>query len=163
MVLFIAALPLLALLVGATPYSSRDASFWRRQNDTTEPQFPASPASCGVCSQNYDSIKLCISVIPVVANFTTVIDNPGSFVNVLTCGCSDTFNTTFPECVDCFENTNQQAVLNMDDPDAVLTGLTKVCAFERALGIHNSAPVNSMPLFTLGLGAVALVLGTVWW
>ncbi|KAJ7827885.1 hypothetical protein B0H14DRAFT_2813120 [Mycena olivaceomarginata] len=152
MVLFIAALPLLALLVGATPHSSRDASFWRRQNDTTEPQFPASPASCGVCSQNYDSIKLCISVIPVVANFTTL-------VNVLTCGCSDTFNTTFRT----FENTNQQAVLNMDDPDAVLTGLTKVCAFERALGIHNSAPVNSMPLLTLGLGAVALVLGTVWW
>ncbi|KAF7369805.1 hypothetical protein MVEN_00313100 [Mycena venus] len=161
MVLFIAvaALPLLALLVGASPYASWDASL-RRRNDT-EPQFPSSPPSCG----NYDNIKLCITVIPVVANFTTVIANPGSFVDVLTCGCSDTFNATFPQCVDCFEDTNQQAVLNISDPDAVLTGLTKVCALERSIGIgKNGALVNSMPLFSLGLGAaVVLMLGNAWW
>jgi hypothetical protein len=54
MVLFIAvaALPLLALLVGGSPSPFMDASLRRRDaNDTVEPQFPASPASCGVCSQ----------------------------------------------------------------------------------------------------------------
>ncbi|KAJ7270641.1 hypothetical protein B0H12DRAFT_1093219 [Mycena haematopus] len=161
MVLFIAVavLPLLALLVAASPYN--DASLRRR--NASDPDFPSSPPSCGLCAQNYSSIELCITVIPVVANFTTVLDNPGSFVDVLTCGCSTTFNITFPECVDCFENTNQQDVLNMDDPDAVLTGLTKVCALERSVGIGNGALVNSMPLFSVVLGAVVLMLGSASW
>ncbi|KAF7373627.1 hypothetical protein MSAN_00573100 [Mycena sanguinolenta] len=189
MVLFIAAavLPLLAFIVAASPYS--DAAL-RRRNDTT-PDFPSSPASCGLCAQasapfspylspnstlahvyvplplnpglNYSSIELCITVIPVVANFTTVIENPGSFADVLTCGCSPTFNITFPECVDCFENTNQQQFLNISDPDAVLTGLTKVCELEQSVGIGgNGALVNSIPLFSLGLGAVVLMLGNAW-
>ncbi|KAJ6463545.1 hypothetical protein C8R45DRAFT_1026124 [Mycena sanguinolenta] len=161
MVLFIAVavLPLLALLAAASPYS--DTALWRR--NTTTPDFPSSPASCGLCAQNYSSISLCISAIPVVANFTTVIENPGSFVDVITCGCSPTFNVTFPECVDCFENTNQQSALNISDPDAVFTGLAKVCALEHSLGIGNGALVNSMPLFSLGLAAVVLLLGNTWW
>ncbi|KAJ7852979.1 hypothetical protein B0H13DRAFT_2083467 [Mycena leptocephala] len=147
MVLFIAvaAVPLLALLVGGSPSPFMDASLRRRDaNDTVEPQFPASPASCGVCSQ----IKLCINVVPAAANSTTIIDNPGEFFDLLTCGCSSTFNTTFRA----FENTNQQAVLNMSDPDAVVTGLEKVCAFERALGINKNA-----------LGAMTLMLVNAWW
>ncbi|KAJ6554476.1 hypothetical protein B0H19DRAFT_1153692 [Mycena capillaripes] len=155
----VAVLPLLSVLVGASSYSG--GALLRPRNDT-DPDFPASPPSCGVCAQNYDSIKLCISVVPVVANFTTVIENPGSFVNVLTCGCSSTFNTTFPECVDCFQNTNQDSALNMSDPDAVLTGLEKVCAFEHSVGIGNNAIANSGPFSVLAIAAIVLILANAW-
>ncbi|KAJ6492919.1 hypothetical protein C8R47DRAFT_1120432 [Mycena vitilis] len=159
MVLFIAAavLPLLALLVGSTPNPSRSYSLWSRD----DPQFPASPPSCGLCAQNYNDIQLCMTLVPVVANFSEVISNPGSFVDVLTCACSSTFNATFPQCVDCFQNTNQQSFLNESDPDAVLAGLTKVCAFERAVGVGNNA-VDSRPLFASTLGAMVLMLASVW-
>ncbi|KAJ6625947.1 hypothetical protein B0H10DRAFT_1782192, partial [Mycena sp. CBHHK59/15] len=82
---------------------------------------------------NYTEIQLCISVAPVMANFSTVISNPGSFINVITCACTDPFKTTFPECVDCFENTDQEDVLNMSDLDAVIEGINKVCALESAI------------------------------
>ncbi|KAJ7153443.1 hypothetical protein C8R43DRAFT_1001939 [Mycena crocata] len=153
MVLFIAvaAVPLLALLVGASPYPSEDTSLQLR-TDSGDPQFPASPASCGQCQQNYDSIKLCISVAPVMANFSTVISNPGSFINVITCACTEPFKTTFPQCVDCFENTDQQAVLNMPDPDAVIEGINKVCALEQSIfGIGSgSGSTTAAPASTTG-------------
>ncbi|KAJ7730259.1 hypothetical protein DFH07DRAFT_849206 [Mycena maculata] len=141
MVLFIAAiLPLLALLATASPHPSRDNSLQLRQDDSDDPQFPASPASCGECEENYDSIKLCISVAPVMANFSTVIANPGSFISVITCACTEPFKSTFPQCVDCFENTGQEAVLNMSDPDDVIAGINKVCALESAVfGIGSSS------------------------
>ncbi|KAF8192801.1 hypothetical protein K438DRAFT_1829691 [Mycena galopus ATCC 62051] len=157
MVLFIAAavLPLLAILVGASPY--KEASL--RRSNVSDPDFPSSPASCGQCAQNYSSIELCMTVVSSVVNFSTIIDNPGSFTDILTCGCSPTFNVTFPECLDCFESTNQTALFGIDDPADTLTGLTKVCDFERSVGIGNGALVNSMPLFSLVLGAVVLMLG----
>ncbi|KAK7055502.1 hypothetical protein R3P38DRAFT_2847420 [Favolaschia claudopus] len=162
MVLFIAAaiLPLLALFASASPYAPQD-SLWRRTDDASgDPQFPQSPASCGVCSQHYDDIKLCLSVVPVVANFSFVISHLGNFTNVVTCGCDGTFNATFPQCVDCFQNTGQQAVLNMDDPQAVITGLEKVCALERSIGINNGAVANTVGL--LGL-VLVVILGNALW
>ncbi|KAJ7042956.1 hypothetical protein C8F04DRAFT_58290 [Mycena alexandri] len=97
-----------------------------------------------VSRQNYDNIKLCMSLVPIMANSSTVIANPGSFIDVLTCGCTEPFKSTFPECVDCFENTNQDAVLNITDVDAVMQGLTKVCALEGAIfGIGTSSSTTS--------------------
>ncbi|KAJ7146199.1 hypothetical protein C8R44DRAFT_756833 [Mycena epipterygia] len=142
MVLFIAAtLPLLALLAAASPYPSRDAALRPRTN-STDPQFPSSPASCGLCQQNYDSIKLCISVVPVMANSSTIISNPGSFINVITCACTEPFQSTFPQCIDCFQTTNQDAVLNMSDSEDVIDGINKVCAFEAALGIGSGSSIS---------------------
>ncbi|KAJ6578793.1 hypothetical protein DFH09DRAFT_1148327 [Mycena vulgaris] len=138
MVLFIAVagLSLLALAT-ASPYPSRDISGSLRlrtdSSDSDDPRFPDSPASCGLCQQNYDSIKLCISVVPVMANSSTIISNPGSFINVISCACGDTFKSTFPQCVDCFEKTDQEALLNIASTDDVFTGINKVCALEGAI------------------------------
>ncbi|KAJ7756339.1 hypothetical protein B0H16DRAFT_1721934 [Mycena metata] len=196
--LFIAAaaavLPLLALRVAGSP---APASFGelslQRRDDTPEPQFPSSPATCGQCQQasmqNYDNIKLCMSLVPIMANSSTVIANPGSFIDVLTCGCTEPFKSTFPECVDCFENTNQDAVLNITDVDAVTQGLAKVCALEGAIfGIGDSSSsttssattatttttaatstsstssggVLRIPLSGLAFAAMAVLLGNAW-
>ncbi|KAJ7452041.1 hypothetical protein B0H11DRAFT_2068374 [Mycena galericulata] len=165
MVLFIATvLPLLVLLAAASPYPPQDASLWLRQDSASDPQFPASPASCGLCQQNYDSIKLCLSVVPIMANSSTIISNPGSFVDVITCACTQPFNSTFPQCVNCFEATGQTAVLNMSSPDDVVAGVTKVCEFEGALfgSKTSAAATNPVPLSGLLLSAVLLMLGSAW-
>jgi hypothetical protein len=150
MVLFIAAsvISLLAVITNASPYPFSDLSL-RLRTDSDEPQFPASPASCGLCQQNYDSIKLCISVVPIMVNFTTVIENPGSFVNVISCACGDQFKTTFPQCIDCFEQTDQESFLNMPDPDAVIEGTNKVCALENAVfGSGSTSSIEPVGGFT---------------
>jgi hypothetical protein len=52
----------------------------------------------------------------------------------------------------------------MSDPDAVVTGLEKVCAFERALGINkNGGVINIRPISGLALGAMTLMLVNAWW
>ncbi|KAJ7092480.1 hypothetical protein B0H15DRAFT_175437 [Mycena belliarum] len=144
MVLFIAtaALSLLAL-AAASPYPPRDASLRPRTNITdTDPQFPSSPPSCGPCQQNYQAIKLCVSVVPVMANFSSVISNPGSFINVISCACSEPFKSTFPQCIDCFQKTGQEALLNMPNPDAVIDGTNKVCALEAAIfGVGSTSSI----------------------
>ncbi|KAJ7161054.1 hypothetical protein C8R46DRAFT_1106369 [Mycena filopes] len=188
MVLFIAVLPFLAfVLASPAPTPLGTTSVWSR-DDTPEPQFPSSPASCGQCQQNYDNIKLCMSLVPIMADSSTIIKNPSDFIAVLTCSCTEPFKSTFPECVDCFQNTNQDAVLNITDTDAVMQGLTKVCALEGALfGIGTSSSTTAantdpapttdattptstpssgallrVPLTGLILAAVSVMLGNVW-
>ncbi|KAF7297299.1 hypothetical protein MIND_00963100 [Mycena indigotica] len=111
---------------------SRSAALYRDGN-SDDPQFPASPASCGVCQQNYQSMKLCLQQVPVMVNFTTVIQNPGSFADVIICACRDPFHSTFGPCVDCFQQTNQERFLLTDNPNAVINGINKVCGLEGAL------------------------------
>ncbi|KAJ7222206.1 hypothetical protein GGX14DRAFT_540341 [Mycena pura] len=185
MVLFmsLAPLPLLVLLASGSP-SPRPARDVVLLSRDSEPQFPSSPSTCGVCQQNYDAIKLCLSVVPVMANFTSVITNPGSFTDTITCACSDPFHSTFAPCIDCFEQTNQTSFLNMPDPVAVVNGLNKVCALEGAvfgIGVSSSivAPASatqasdnnsngaiaSRPFSSssLLLGAAVLLLGSACW
>ncbi|KAJ7699315.1 hypothetical protein B0H17DRAFT_1049413 [Mycena rosella] len=148
MVLFIAVAALSVFaLAAASPYPSRDTLQLRfepsDEDDSASPQFPDEPKSCGVCQQNYDSIKLCLSVVPVMANSSTILANPGSFINVITCACTDPFKSTFPECLDCFQQTNQEALLNMPDPTAVIEGTNQVCALEGALfGVGSSSSIT---------------------
>lgn len=84
MVLFIATiLPLLALLAAASPYPPRDALQLRQ--DAGDPQFPASPASCGLCQQV--SLPPWISSSPSAAGHTSTpdvmpISDPFSFAEL---------------------------------------------------------------------------------
>ncbi|KAJ7728865.1 hypothetical protein B0H16DRAFT_1587810, partial [Mycena metata] len=86
--LFIAAaaaavLPLLALRVAGSPApASFEELSLQRRDDTPEPQFPSSPATCGQCQQASMQVPI-------------VIANPGSFIDVLTCGCTEPFKSTF--------------------------------------------------------------------
>jgi len=95
---------------------------------TVQPVFPDAPPSCPICAQNYDGISSCAQAAPVLANFTSVLFNPGAFIDVIKCACTDTFQSAFPQCVDCFEKTNQTDVLNSPDLPSVVNGLRQVCA-----------------------------------
>lgn len=100
----------------------------------------------------------CAEAAPVLQNFTNVrpptltllscsnqnvkvIFNPGAFVDVIKCACVDTFQSVFPQCVDCFMRTGQENVLNTPNLPAVVDGMRKVCAIESAL-LGNVSAVN---------------------
>ncbi|THH07602.1 hypothetical protein EW145_g3272 [Phellinidium pouzarii] len=111
-------------------------SLFHRQDDAAStPSFTASPPSCPLCAQNYANINSCAAAAPVLANFTTVIFNPGAFIYVIKCACTDTFQSAYPQCVDCFTQTNQTAFLSAS-PSAlpsIVTGIRNVCAVESTL------------------------------
>ncbi|GLB44514.1 hypothetical protein LshimejAT787_1701410 [Lyophyllum shimeji] len=123
-------------LVGASPaVVSSDGPRLGLQRRTTPPFFPQTPASCPICAQNYDLINSCAAAAPVLANFTNVIFNPGAFVDVIKCACTDTFQSAYPQCVDCFTQTNQTQVLNYNTQDlpSIVAGMRKICALESSL------------------------------
>ncbi|KAI0260977.1 hypothetical protein BC834DRAFT_831009 [Gloeopeniophorella convolvens] len=98
-----------------------------------QPFFPDSPSSCPICEQNYGSINSCAQACPVLANFSSVLFNPGAFIDVIKCACTDTFQSVFPQCADCFEKTNQTAVLDTPDLPAVVNGVRQTCEFASSL------------------------------
>ncbi|KAK7688681.1 hypothetical protein QCA50_008219 [Cerrena zonata] len=98
----------------------------------TDPFFPDEPASCPICAQSYPSINSCAQAAPVLSNFSMIIFNPGAFIDVIKCACTDTFQT-FPQCADCFIKTNQSDVLNTPDLPGVVSGMRQICALESTL------------------------------
>ncbi|KAI8990388.1 WD40 repeat-like protein [Trametes punicea] len=98
-----------------------------------QPVFPDQPPSCPICEQNFGSIDSCAQAAPVLANFSMIIFNPGAFIDVIKCACADTFQSAYPQCVDCFTQTNQTQFLNSSDLPSVLTGIRNICAIESTL------------------------------
>ena len=115
--------------VWANPVSSYRLAFISRQ--TVRPYFPDTPASCPICASGYPNISTCAEAAPVLANFSSVcaycnmgvlahqmfkntslhhydtckkkvIFNPGAFISVIKCSCTDTFQYIFPQCADWF-------------------------------------------------------------
>jgi hypothetical protein len=66
-------------------------------------------------------------------NSPQVIFNPGAFIDVIKCACVDTFQSVFPQCVDCFIQTGQENVLNSPNLPAVVDGMRKVCGVASTL------------------------------
>ncbi|TFK92175.1 hypothetical protein K466DRAFT_513991 [Polyporus arcularius HHB13444] len=126
----------------------------RTNEDSGEPQFPDQPPSCPICAQNFDSIDSCAQAAPVLQNFSMIIFNPGAFIDVIKCACADTFQSTYPQCVDCFIQTNQTQFLNSQDLPAVVDGMRKICALESTLlgGVATAdgevTPTSSLPVPT---------------
>ncbi|KAF7307864.1 hypothetical protein MKEN_01146900 [Mycena kentingensis (nom. inval.)] len=144
MLVFIALAYLGSFIASASPAPAAMALVRRTDTDTdsTTPQFPTTPASCGICQQNYPAINLCMREVPVMANFTSVLSNPGSFVDVVTCACKDPFHASFGYCVDCFQRTDQDSFLNTDNVADVITGIDKVCALgDSVFGAGNPTPI----------------------
>ncbi|OCH92523.1 hypothetical protein OBBRIDRAFT_751131 [Obba rivulosa] len=106
-----------------------------RQAPSATPVFPSDIPSCQQCQQNYANIDSCAQAAPVLANFTTIIFNPGAFISIIECACGDTFQSAYPQCVDCFEQTNQTAFLNTSSSDlpGIITGIRNICALESTL------------------------------
>jgi len=98
-----------------------------------DPVFPDQPPSCPICSENYGSISSCAQAAPVLANVSEILFNPGAFIDVIKCACTDTFQSVYPQCVDCFEKTNQTNFLNSQDLPAVVSGIRSICAIASTL------------------------------
>jgi len=112
----------------------------------TTPYFPPTPPSCPICEADYPNINSCAQACPVLANFSMVIFNPGAFISVLQCACTDTFRAAFPQCVDCFGQTNQTWVLGDDASlPAVVNNLRDLCAFASTLFGNVSGVDSEVP------------------
>jgi len=118
---------------------------------TVQPYFPDTPASCPICAKGYPSINSCAQAAPVLANLTTVIFNPGAFISVIKCACTDTFQSTFPQCADCFELTNQTAVLDTPNLPSLVNNIRQLCASESSiLGNASNSDGETTPSPTRG-------------
>ncbi|KAH9984197.1 hypothetical protein BJV77DRAFT_953309 [Russula vinacea] len=98
-----------------------------------QPYFPDTPASCPICAKGYSSINSCAQAAPVLANLSTVLFNPGAFISVIKCSCTDTFQSTFPQCADCFEKTNQTSVLDTPNLPSLVKNIRDICASESSI------------------------------
>jgi len=151
----------LALLSKASPFPEPTVAhveFARSLEDSsssllvkrTDPVFPPSPPSCTLCSNNYANIQSCSNSCSVFSNPALIIFAPSTFVDVIRCTCTDTFQAVFPQCVDCFQQTNQTQVLNATNLPSVLDGMHQICALSSSLlggvATGNSQVVGETPI-----------------
>lgn len=111
------------------------------QQQRDVPAFPPFPPSCPICEQNFNTINSCAQAAPVLANFSNIIFNPGSFVDIIKCACTDTFQAAYPQCADCFMRTNQEELLNSNTEDLpnIIKGMRQICGLESTLNGNVSA------------------------
>jgi len=104
--------------------SSEEESLWKRT------EFPDNPPSCILCERDYDSISSCANASVVFSNVASILFNPMSFIDVIECACVDTFRSAYPQCVDCFIQTNQTGFLVPENGNlsSVVTGMREICA-----------------------------------
>ncbi|KDR78271.1 hypothetical protein GALMADRAFT_245362 [Galerina marginata CBS 339.88] len=126
----IAIFAFLSLQITASPSRLAQSLALQRR---TDPTFPPSPPSCPICEQGYPNIQGCAQAAPVLANFSMIIFNPGAFIDVIKCACADTFQSVFPQCVDCFIQTNQTQVLDTSNLPGIVAAIRNVCAIESTL------------------------------
>ena len=72
----------------------------RQDSGLGTPSFPPDPPSCPKCAESFGSINSCAAAAPVLANFSMVIFNPGAFIDIIKCACTDTFQAAYPQCAD---------------------------------------------------------------
>ncbi|SPO39147.1 uncharacterized protein PSFLO_04626 [Pseudozyma flocculosa] len=101
------------------------------------PTFPAEFPSCPKCEADYGKLSSCMGAASVFANSTSIFNNPMAYINVIRCACTDTFQSVFPQCVDCFQHTNQCYYLGTDPQGTGAGSLTSnirnICGFGSAL------------------------------
>ncbi|GAA5838175.1 hypothetical protein JCM3766R1_001848 [Sporobolomyces carnicolor] len=101
------------------------------------PYFPQDIASCQTCQPGWDGISSCAKAAPAFEFPELAKLNPASFYNAIKCGCTDTFNSAYPQCVDCFVQTNQcqefLGVPSEHNATNILDGIRNVCGFASAL------------------------------
>lgn len=101
------------------------------------PKFPAEIPSCPKCEAQYPSLSSCMSAASVFANSTSIFNNPVAYIDVIRCACTDTFQAVFPQCLDCFQATNQCIYLGTDPQGTgagnLVTNIRNVCGLGSAL------------------------------
>jgi len=108
-----------------------EETYWHQKRT----YFPDSPPSCQLCEQHYADIDSCANASVPLANFSQIIYNPLSFLEIIACACTDTFQSTYPQCVDCFTQTNQTGFLAPPDGNlsSIIVGMRQICALGSAI------------------------------
>jgi len=110
--------------------------------------FPDYPPSCQICEQNYNNIDSCANDSVVLANITEILTSPLQFITVINCACTDTFQSAYPQCIDCFEQTNQTVFLqpaNGANISTLVTNIHQICALGSALFGHVASANSELP------------------
>lgn len=101
------------------------------------PSFPAQYPSCYNCQQKYSSLSSCMEAASVFQNATNIFNSPWSYIAVIKCACTDTFQAVYPQCVQCFQMTDQCYYLGTDPKGtgapAIVTNIRQICAFGSSL------------------------------
>jgi len=146
--------------------TKRDTGDWYYEYKRT--YFPDYPPSCQICKQNYDNIDSCANASVVFANISEILYSPLSFFEVIQCACADTFQSAYPQCVDCFEQTNQTAFLepsNGANLSTIVTNIRSICALGSAVfgGVAsaNSQLPGQTPITVATAGAALRRAGNV--
>jgi hypothetical protein len=140
-------LPILSFAIPSTPTVPLAA-----RQDPSTPNFPSSPPSCVICSGSYSSINNCAAAASVFANLSQVLLNPAKFLTTIECACTDTFQSAFPQCADCFEQTNQTQFLTpmAAQVPSIVSGVRQICALASTILGHpvsvNSEAVGQTPI-----------------
>ncbi|KAI3483036.1 hypothetical protein L1887_54156 [Cichorium endivia] len=119
------------------------------------PTFPANIPSCPKCEERYSSLSSCMGASSVFANATSIFSDPVAYINVIKCACTDTFQAVYPQCLDCFQHTDQCYYLGTDPQgtgaNKVISNLRSICGLGSALlggvasannNIGTNVPVN---------------------
>ncbi|TNY19502.1 hypothetical protein DMC30DRAFT_442605 [Rhodotorula diobovata] len=98
-----------------------------------QPYFPAGIPSCVACEPEWSGISSCANAAPAFEDWKSMLFNPISFVDAIKCSCTDTFSSAFPQCLDCFVQTNQcEEYLGVPSLEAntstILDGIRSICA-----------------------------------
>lgn len=110
------------------------------------PSFPSDIPSCPKCEERYSSLSSCMGASAVFANATSIFNDPIGYINVIKCACTDTFQAVYPQCLDCFQHTNQCYYLGTDPEgtgaNKVITNLRNICGLGSGL-LGGVATVNN--------------------
>lgn len=121
----------------ATPIVERDDNPPVPTSQLPYPTFPAQYASCPKCEANYSKISSCAQASSAFQNGTTVFSDPTKYYSIIKCACTDTFQAVYPQCLDCFQHTNQCWYLGTDPQGsgapAIISNMRSICALGSAL------------------------------
>ncbi|GAA5917347.1 hypothetical protein JCM6882_001088 [Rhodosporidiobolus microsporus] len=119
------------------PTSTAPALAGRQYQPGNVPYFPPEIPSCVACQPEWSGLSSCAQAAPAFQNPMNMIYNPLSFVAAIQCACTDTFSSAYPQCVDCFVQTNQceeyLGVPTEQNASSILDGIRTVCGFGSAL------------------------------
>lgn len=110
--------------------------------------FPDSPPSCQLCERDYENINSCANASVVFANISAILWNPLYFIDVIQCACADTFQSAYPQCVDCFTQTNQTGFLvpeNGANMSTIVTNIRSICALGSSIFGHVASANSQLP------------------
>lgn len=101
------------------------------------PNFPSDIPSCPKCEERYSSLSSCMGASSVFENATSIFNDPIAYISAIKCACTDTFQAVYPQCLDCFQRTNQCYYLGTDPQGTgannVITNIRQICGLGSAL------------------------------